>query len=164
MMRIKCSLCDKWFERKKSQVERAKKNYCLEDCQHEARKDGTVFSCFICHKEIYRPQKAIEKNVSKKFFCSQKCCMLWQNSEFVREKHPNWKGGKSSYRGTLTKQDSHPFCKACLKDDKRILVVHHIDQNRKNNSLENLVWLCHNCHHLIHKHQDIHVHKSVKSL
>lgn len=164
MIRVKCSLCGRQFDRKKSQVERAKNNYCSENCQHKARKDGTVFPCFICRKEIYRSKSAIEKNISKKFFCSSKCCMLWQNSEFVGEKHPNWKGGKCSYRGILTKKDPIPFCRVCSKDDKRVLVVHHIDQDRKNNSPENLVWLCHNCHHLIHKHQDACVHKLVKSL
>jgi predicted HNH restriction endonuclease len=32
----------------------------------------------------------------------------------------------------------------------RVLAVRHIDQNHKNNNVENLAWLCHNCHHLVH--------------
>jgi predicted HNH restriction endonuclease len=41
-------------------------------------------------------------------------------------------------------------CVLCKVSDKRILAVHHKDNNRKNNKVENLVWLCHNCHILVH--------------
>jgi predicted HNH restriction endonuclease len=35
-----------------------------------------------------------------------------------------------------------------------MLVVHHIDENRNNNNHENLIWLCYNCHHLVHNYPD----------
>ena len=42
------------------------------------------------------------------------------------------------------------ICKRCGLDDKRVLAVHHIDQNHFNNKPENLTWLCQNCHFLVH--------------
>ena len=42
------------------------------------------------------------------------------------------------------------MCNFCRVSDARILAVHHIDGNRENNKLENLAWLCHNCHYLVH--------------
>jgi predicted HNH restriction endonuclease len=33
-----------------------------------------------------------------------------------------------------------------------VLAVHHVDQNRTNNKVTNLAWLCHNCHHLVHRY------------
>ncbi|MHA1267983.1 MAG: HNH endonuclease [Candidatus Helarchaeota archaeon] len=34
--------------------------------------------------------------------------------------------------------------------DDRVLAVHHIDSNRRNNSPGNLTWLRRNCHYLVH--------------
>lgn len=46
------------------------------------------------------------------------------------------------------------ICTLCKTEDSRILAVHHIDKNRRNNDLKNLIWLCHNCHFLVH-HYDV---------
>lgn len=40
-------------------------------------------------------------------------------------------------------------CRLCKKYDR--LHIHHIDGNRKNNRLNNLVALCSHCHNYIHK-------------
>lgn len=45
-------------------------------------------------------------------------------------------------------------CKKCGSTDSRTLAVHHKDKNRKNNSISNLMWLCHNCHYLVHHYKD----------
>ena len=42
------------------------------------------------------------------------------------------------------------MCGICKISDKRVLVVHHVDSNRKNNTFKNLMWLCRNCHCLVH--------------
>ena len=47
-------------------------------------------------------------------------------------------------------------CSVCnYNEDVSILEVHHIDENRKNNKLENLIILCPNCHKklTIHKYK-----------
>lgn len=41
-------------------------------------------------------------------------------------------------------------CEKCGFSDKRILHVHHINKNRKENIRDNLILLCPNCHALIH--------------
>jgi hypothetical protein len=35
-----------------------------------------------------------------------------------------------------------------------MLAVHHLDEDRANNAVDNLVWMCHNCHHLIHHYPE----------
>jgi 5-methylcytosine-specific restriction endonuclease McrA len=42
------------------------------------------------------------------------------------------------------------MCEACETTDTTVLVVHHIDEDRQNNSDENLQTLCSNCHHRTH--------------
>jgi len=73
---------------------------------------------------------------------------------FSGEKHWNWKNGENiKYKSLLIKNGVKPICKICKCEDVRILAVHHLDKNHKNNDFDNLVFLCHNCHHLVHHHK-----------
>jgi RNase P subunit RPR2 len=69
---------------------------------------------------------------------------------YIKERHANWKNGEASYRHILKREDRKLVCEKCSTVDARVLAVHHKDKNRKNNKPENLIWLCHNCHFLVH--------------
>lgn len=96
--------------------------------------------------------KFIKKSKSGKFFCNKSCQTIWRNKYFSGSKHPMWKGGIHSYRTAIKRFGKKTQCKLCNIKDIRLLAVHHLDKNRKNNKKENLIWLCHNCHHLVHRH------------
>ncbi len=49
--------------------------------------------------------------------------------------------------------DDH--CAICGIGDRRNLTIHHIDENRSNNNYENLIVLCHNCHHRYHENKGL---------
>ena len=72
---------------------------------------------------------------------------------YTGERHPNWTGGESAYRDIMIRHNIPRFCKLCQTKDERILIVHHLDRNRRNNEIANLVWLCHNCHFLVHHYE-----------
>ncbi|MBI2450384.1 MAG: HNH endonuclease [Candidatus Nealsonbacteria bacterium] len=77
--------------------------------------------------------------------------MAWKNTILqVGENHPNWAGGESASRGILERSNKKMMCVHCGTTDRRVLMVHHKDINRKNNKIKNLIWLCQNCHHLTH--------------
>ena len=63
--------------------------------------------------------------------------------------------GEHSYRSkALAFYD--PSCSICgYNEDIALLEVHHIDENRKNNELDNLIVLCPMCHKKLttHKYQ-----------
>ena len=106
--------------------------------------------------EIREKMKVIPERVerlaseSKKYFCSKSCQTKWRNTEFIGPKHANWKHGIYVYRSILSRNKVPKICRLCRLKDYRLLAVHHIDHNRKNNKFENLAWLCHNCHFLVH--------------
>lgn len=62
-------------------------------------------------------------------------------------KNSNWNGGITIYRKL---KESVDHCEAC--EEKNIpFEVHHIDKNRRNNSIKNLLKLCRKCHKHFHK-------------
>ena len=79
----------------------------------------------------------------------------------IGKKHPNWQGGKSfepypidwtdRFREAIRKRDNY-VCQLCgihqdeLKGFNRKLDIHHIDYDKDNLNLNNLISLCRNCH------------------
>jgi len=52
------------------------------------------------------------------------------------------------------------MCSEC--GDREEIEVHHIDSNRLNNELENLIPLCHSCHMCVHNGEDGYEHLTEK--
>jgi len=154
MVKVNCKICKKEFLAKPSWRLKGYGVYCSSKCQYLGIRTGKNMPCFICGRETYKQFKQLKKSKSGKFFCSKSCQTKWRNSEFVGDKHGNWKGGEFTYRDILKRNNIPEICKICKTKDSRILAVHHIDKNHKNNKIENLLWLCHNCHHLVHHYKN----------
>jgi hypothetical protein len=151
MPQVKCNQCSTEFYAKPSWLKNGWGKYCSQNCSHAQQKNGKTFKCYICDKNIYRSIKSQKSSKSGKFFCSKSCQSRWKNSEInIGQNHPNWKYGEATYRSRLLRSNKELVCNKCQTKDKRVLAVHHIDKNRKNNKLSNLMWLCHNCHYLVH--------------
>lgn len=146
-----CIICGTQIRIKKFHSDKGWGKYCGKKCQYEGQKKGRLVSCAFCGKEIYRAPSGLKKSISKKYFCSFKCHCSWENiNNRKAENAPNWKTGKTVYRELLKRRDKPRICSKCGHKDERILVVHHIDSDRSNNSISNLEWLCCNCHYLVH--------------
>lgn len=152
----RCVICQKEFYAKPWHLKHGWARHCSSDCKNEGLKSGKQVPCATCGKMIYRILSDIErKSVTNKFFCNKSCLAIWKNKNiFIGKNHPQWKGG-ITYRATMIKSENLAKCTKCGLVDIRALVVHHIDCNRKNNSLKNLTWLCHNCHYLEHEGKTI---------
>lgn len=148
MAEVACKKCGKEFYAKPSWIEKGNGVHCSRACSSESRKTGRIVKCFLCKAEVYKQSKALKR--SERLFCTKACSVAWHNSEFKWQKHGNWKHGGFSYRRLLERSGRPTFCSRCSMPDNPVLVAHHIDHDRSNNSLSNLTWLCRNCHHLIH--------------
>lgn len=73
-----------------------------------------------------------------------------RKGKFLGPLNPAWKGGNSGdypitfydIRGMVRERDDHT-CQMC---GGKAIDVHHIDYNKKNNNIDNLVTLCSSCH------------------
>lgn len=155
MPQVKCKICNKEFYVKPSHLKRGHGVYCSRKCQYKGMRKGKFVKCDTCGKEIWKRPKALRHSKSGKFFCSKSCQTLWRNKYFSGPKHPNWKGGDNiEYKKILIRSKVPQTCRICGIKDKRVLVVHHKDKNPRNHTLRNLIWLCLNCHYLVHKHNE----------
>jgi 5-methylcytosine-specific restriction endonuclease McrA len=141
--------CGKYFYARPSHIKLGWGKYCSINCRNKSQFNGQKLKCYICKKDVYRSIAKLNHSKSGKFFCSKECQTLWRNSIFVEDKHPNWTGGISIYIKIL-KKEVKPKCLLCGIEDQRVLAVHHKDHDRHNNLLTNLIWLCYNCHRLVH--------------
>ena len=147
----KCKICNKGFYTKPYHVKKGWGKYCSVKCRTKAQFKGRWVECSSCGKKVWRTPKDFKRSVRNKFFCSVGCHCIWENKN-VRfgTNAPNWISGETSYRD-LMRRHNVPFkCARCGISDKRVLVVHHKDANRRNNSIDNLERICCNCHAILH--------------
>jgi hypothetical protein len=152
---VACKICSKEFYGKPCFLKKGQAKYCSQVCMRLGSKTGKIVKCHSCEKEVYKTKKALRVSKSKTYFCTKSCQTKWRNSVFIGPLHANWKEGKFAYRSVLGRHKVPKVCGICKTIDTRILAVHHIDHNRKNNSISNLAWLCHNCHFLLHHDKKI---------
>ena len=151
MPQVRCKICSSYFYAKPNWLKIGYGKYCSIECRRQSQLKGKFIKCYICGNQAWKMPKALKCSKSGKFFCSKTCQTIWRNSiVFIGPNHSNWKGGHSTYRSRLLREKVPQICKLCGIKDFRLLAAHHIDKNTKNNNIKNLIWLCHNCHYLIH--------------
>ena len=148
-MQIICTNCGRAFERKAKYVKYGLKKgwepFCSTECQKEYRSTGTLFNCGTCGKVIYKTP-ANQRSQSGLYFCSRSCSTKHRNTLYSGEKHPLWKVGNGTYRNKVNLFKCH----FCDYSNSQVLQVHHIDKNRQNNELDNLLVVCPNHHRELH--------------
>ena len=152
--RQRCNICNCYLDKFDNCNNPHNKNRCT--CGRFLNKGGKCTSNHF-RKDIF---KGICKNCGREYtgrgqeFCSNLC-----NGNFMSGKiHPNWRGGISfepyglEFNNELKEQirarDNHT-CQECGYTQDQLkykLHIHHIDYNKTNNHLDNLISLCNSCH------------------
>ncbi len=133
-----CGICAKQFTHISSRSNLAK--YCSRSCYYKSLKGrGSVaYNCLYCQKGFRAPKSKNRK------FCSIECRAASQLS--------TWSSSFAAARKAMFKRCLLESCHDCgYNACKDIIGVHHIDENRLNNTFENLVALCPNCHSIRHR-------------
>lgn len=150
----KCLKCDKIIK-----VFPSNKNtkFCSKKCMDLYRKTRKTVKCYTCGKrtEVYL---ADLKRIKTQRCCSQKCRAIKMSKIYIGNKAPTWQGGKSlkkygsgftnRKRNKIRERDEHrcQLCNKNLKYVKMLWDTHHIDYNKRNHRLRNLILLCRKCH------------------
>lgn len=135
-----CDICGTNFTHLSCRANTAK--YCSKPCYYKAMTTvGTVEkSCLNCSKKFMTsPSKT-------KTFCCKSCVYEYKVKNFE-----SYDRDFGAARNHMKKLGLLEKCQECgFSDFPEIIGVHHIDENRSNNKLSNLVALCANCHSIQH--------------
>lgn len=149
-MIARCTICEKEVNRNPSYITNHPKIYCSKECRKIGSTTRELHTCTNCGKEIYRTSSELKKSKSGNVFCSKSCAASVNNSVSKSGvNNPNWISGISSY----TKDAFSTYvneCAICRFSEKAALQVHHIDVDRLNNNIDNLIILCANHHCMVH--------------
>lgn len=149
----RCDCCDKEYKKQKRIAEGApREHYCSTACYTEDKKPNRVtLECAHCGISFTRPQSKINNSRSGLYFCCREHKDIGQT--YIKEIQPEHYGssdGSASYRAKALRHKDNACC-VCGYTNVNALEVHHIDRDRSNNDLSNLIILCANCHTLEHK-------------
>ena len=100
-------------------------------------------NCERCGDSFTWTGRLLTKGYQQAKFCSRSC---------ANNRSDWWDSPTNEYRSTkyraIAKRHHEFKCVVCGFD--KIVAIHHIDENKKNNSPENLIPLCPNHHEMVH--------------
>lgn len=149
-IKLPCLVCGKEILMRDEKDAYKRKHLCSKECRDSYNKIVYV-NCATCGKQIRKTQSELNGSRHGIYFCSRKCKDDGQRIGGVKEIQPPHYGNISSDYRAIAYRSYEKVCKICgYKEYPEILQVHHIDENRNNNKVENLMVVCPNCHSKIH--------------
>ena len=149
-MIIECDHCKSKFNKKPSQIALTKSNFCSRKCFSEHNKTAETITqeCGYCGKNVTRKASDIRKTKNKSgiIYCNKNCAA----SHKTGIRSTNWKGGNYSYRKRALREYNSSCSRCGYNEYIKVLQVHHVDHDRRNNDIENLEVLCPTCHTVEH--------------
>ena len=133
---------------------------CSDEAKAERFKNNRIeVNCAYCNKKFLKQKSKINGSKSGLYFCCREHKDLAQrlNSgtifDIIRPEHYGNLTTSKNYREKAFRVYSHK-CSICGWDeDIDVLEVHHIDENREHNEIENLIILCPICHRKLTSHK-----------
>jgi len=120
---------------------------CKESKEHHAK--GL---CYLCYKKLKWQPKILscKRCKRKKALHAKGLCVSCYNFIFHLDKNRAYYQRKSNHIDLKTYRKVTRECVVCSFN--KIVDIHHIDLNKQNNSLKNLIGLCPNHHRMINNH------------
>ena len=148
-----CDCCGIEYRKQKRLAEGAtREHYCSSKCFYSKESETRVkLQCAHCNIDFFRSLSKTNTSKHGVYFCSREHKDIGQSYiEKIQPDHYGSGNGEYSYRD-LALRTYGCKCSRCGYDaNKSAIVVHHLDHNRENNTVENLEVLCANCHAIHH--------------
>lgn len=156
--KINCQKCGIEKQVETKEIKRGFGKFCSKQCANAWRithlpelKHNVV--CAHCNKSFHLPNSKLNNSKSKLYFCCRAHKDISQRIGGLKEIMPSHYGDTSSnYRDIVFNIHNKPkICERCnYSENEAAIIVHHKDEDRNNNSIENLEVLCCNCHAIEH--------------
>lgn len=149
-----CEQCGKEFLRRING--RKKRKFCSVSCFRLSTQRRETLICAHCGEEFERQSSRLRTRHGFSF-CSRGCKDKAQSMEGgcpdIRPSHYGLSNGEKDYKHLIASTERPVCCGHNCKEARRyLLVVHHIDGDRKNNPKDGSNWeiVCRSCHALRH--------------
>ncbi len=131
-IKLICNYCGKEHYLLECQLTRGRGKFCSKKCMDESRKNGDNLKCFHCGKDFYRAKAEQDLHLNKRQFCTKECYFNWRDK----------KSKSTTYKKIGSIHEHRIIAESVLKRKlKKNEIVHHIDENARNNSIDNLAVL-----------------------
>ena len=162
---LRCVKHNHTFTTKYENVRRANRAHhvcplCKEEdkLQKRIENGAAVLTCAYCGKQIIKSASKI-RSKSELYFCCREHKDMAQRVEsgdkFDAIRPDHYDDGHRNYRPKALNTYSHQCAICGWNEDVDVLEVHHIDENRENNDVNNLIVLCPICHRKLTSHKYI---------
>lgn len=162
IIKVRCLIHGIEFETKYENIKRDnRKHHICPMCKKEDLKKASTkieCECAYCHKIFFREPSKLNNSKSGLVFCCREHKDLAQQidsgNQFDNIRPFHYNSGENYRQRAFRKYK--PKCSVCRwNEDTDVLEVHHIDENRQNNDLSNLIILCPICHKKLTTHKYI---------
>lgn len=146
---LQCAHCGARFLKPLRFCKDGKPSFCSRSCASTYRRKRVTVTCALCGKTKDIPENRYTNSKNKIFFCSRACKDKGQKLESgLTSILPDHYGtGQYTYRTRCFSRHPH---KCCICGESLIVEVHHLDHDRTNSNINNLVPLCPTHHAYMH--------------
>ncbi len=142
-MKTNCKNCKKEINKKPWEIKKGGNLFCSRTCYSTYNPKTVEVLCGVCNKKLIKYPSDIKKSKSGNLYCSSSCSAIAANKSRFGKGHASYR--RQAFESREIK------CEECGWDKEHgVLVVHHINRNRKDHTLTNLKILCPTCHSLEH--------------
>ena len=152
-----CLFCGTLFQASMGEHKRGNAKFCSHSCcsknTHKKQKESKTPNvvCALCGKHFYRPPAKIKAARHFLQFCCRAHKDEAQRIGGIKEIQPaHYGNGNRTYRAKAFRSMPKQCSKCGYMKYPEILLVHHLDGNRDNNNISNLIVLCSTCHDETH--------------
>lgn len=137
-VKVKCKICGhEWELSPASIMPKPASKHTFSGCP---RCKYETVECAWCHTKYLKLKSELARNKSGYVYCSKECGNRHKNALITQLKDG------TNYRRNAMLYYSHKCAICGWDEDERVLEVHHLDEDRTNNKIENLRILCPICH------------------
>jgi len=129
-LKLNCLECDKPHYKLECQLKKGRGKFCSKECANKSRQHGETIKCSFCSSEFYRRFGEQKNSINQ--FCSKEC---YSNDRILKAKKTTYLKFGSVHRHIFIAEKA--LGRKLLKGE----IVHHIDEDKQNNLIENLAIL-----------------------